>query len=803
MDSKEAVKKMTVDQKARLLSGVDSWYTAEIKEFDIPAVRMSDGPYGLRKADATVELNNAVPATCFPPLCTLANTFDTSLALEMGKAIGEECQENNVNIILGPGVNIKRNPLCGRNFEYLSEDPYLAGKMGTSYVNGVQSSGTGVSLKHYCCNNEEDYRFFSDSNVDERALREIYLKPFEMVIKAANPTTVMVSYNKVNGTTATANKRLLIDIARNEWSYNGVFVSDWGAVSSRRDALLNGLDLEMPGQIKHHQEDLLKSYENGTLDLGAMDRSCSKIIDMARKLRDAHKKDFKADKEAHHSLSVRIAESGAVLLKNQDNALPLNKNEQICIIGRLADKMRFEGGGSSHVNAIHVVTPLEALKGYGIFPYAEGYRTVDDEPDEEKENKALELAKGSSKIIFFAGLTDLCESEGMDRTDLNLPKNQLTLLNKLTELEKPIVVVLFNGSPVELPFESKVKAILDMYLPGQGGGTAVADLLFGAVSPSGKLAETWPKHLEDSPSYPYFNKRQDVIEYRESIYVGYRYYDKARVEPMYPFGYGLSYSAFEYSDLEIAENASSTVISFKVKNIGDIDASETAQLYVGHDDTEIFKAPKELKRFFKVHLQPGEEKDIMFELTNEDFAYYNVKARKMAAETGIYSILIGASSADIRLSKKIKVNAHSDLPGAYDPVLIPSYFSPTSNKFPPEQFEALLGHKVNQPRDRLPITMESPINDFQLTRGGRFIYKIIKKNLKKAKKKAIGSAKTENAKEAAIVNSDLMTRMIKNETMYNAVGVVGDRLTYEMGEGIIEIANNHFFRGLFKLIFKK
>ena len=797
---KNLLKGLTVEEKAQLLTGHDVWYTGENQKFKIPKIRMSDGPYGLRKVEKGEEAKPSVPATCFPPLCTVGNTFDERIVYDMGVALGEECLENGVNIILGPGVNIKRNPLCGRNFEYISEDPYLAGKLGINYVQGVQSKGVGTSLKHYCCNNEEDYRFISDSEVDERALREIYLKPFEMVIKEARPTTVMASYNKIRGVKAVANHNLLIDIARLEWNFNGTFISDWGAVIDGRDSLINGLDLEMPGEVKYHTDSIVNSQKSGNLDMGAVNRSCQHVIELAQKLKATEQIGFKYNRDEHHKIATRIAEEGAVLLKNEDKTLPLILTENFCVIGTLAEKMRFEGLGSSHVNPTRVSSPLEALRLYRKIDYAPGYRIDSDEPDPEMENAAINLANDFDKIVIFAGLTDLVESEGYDRKNLNLPANQLHLISGLLGLGKRVVIVLFNGSPVALPFIDNVDSILDMYLPGQGGGTACARLLFGDVNPSGHLMETWPMNLQDVPSYPYFNKRKDVQEYRESIFVGYRYYDKTGIVPLFPFGHGLTYTKFEYSDLNVKDNEIDFAVSFKIKNVGTKSGTEVTQLYISQRDTGVFKAPKSLKKFERITLEPSEEKEILFNVGKEEFAYYNIKLKEFVVESSVASILIGSSSADIRLRKDVKISGRNDIPAPFAPSDFPSYFSPINNIFPQQQFEILLGHKIPPEAPRLPLNMESTLEDFNQTRRGRKVYKLVNKFALKNLKKAEALDKNDPKRYEAIVSAKNLIVSLPNVSVSMIVGFLGSHFSYQRVQGLLMYVNKRPLSGIFKML---
>lgn len=803
MDIKTTLRKLTTEDKAKLINGFSSWYTYPFPKYEIPSIRVSDGPYGLRVVSSTeTNINDSIKATCFPPLCTLASTWDDSLAYEMGLALGEECQENKVNVILGPAINIKRHPLCGRNFEYLSEDPDLVGHIGTAYVNGVQSQGVGVSLKHFACNNEENGRFYTDSLVDERALREIYLKGFETVVRNAQPDTVMCSYNRYEGRPVSESKKLLTTILRDEWGFQGVVMSDWGAVANRVKSLDAGLDLEMPGDNKHSEIIIKKSIESNFIGANTIDVSCERILRIIDKLKSKEIPNFKYDREAHHTLATRIAASGAVLMKNEDNALPLKRGENVSLIGAFASEMRYEGGGSSHVNANRVIEPLEALKVYGIFPYESGYSLTNDVIDEKEETKALAVAKRTDKIIYFMGLSNTAESEGLDRKNMDLPANQLHLLDRLLELNIPVVVVLMVGSPVELPFNDKVKAILNMYLPGEGGGTALAQLLFGDVNPSGKLAETWPVKLTDVPSDNYFNKRDDVVEYRESIYVGYRYYQKVGIKPLYAFGHGLSYTDFVYSDLSVDVKDTIVSVNFKVKNAGTRAGAEVVQLYVGHEDTAVFKAPNELKRFSKIYLEPGEEKIVAFNMTNIDFSYYNASEHAWVAESGYYKINVGSASDDIRASQEFLLKTGNSINSPYDPTLLPNYFSPICNVFPDREFEAIIGKEIPKPKNKLPLTLDSPLRDFSLTHKGRFILKTANKVLRLRYRKA-QKIKNSEERQKALESLKFTADSLPNMTLNVLASIAASQLPRNVVLGLLKYANHHVFAGLFMMIFKR
>ncbi|PUU90216.1 glycoside hydrolase family 3 protein [Halanaerobium sp.] len=668
------LKEMTVEEKAEICSGASWWKTAAIERLDIPAIMMADGPHGLRKQDKDADhvgINESVEAICFPTASALACSWDRDLMTKMGEALGEECQSEDVNILLGPGVNIKRSPLCGRNFEYFSEDPLLASELAANYVKGVQSLGVGTSLKHFAANNQEHRRLTVNAEIDERTLREIYLSAFERVVKEAQPWTIMCAYNRVNGTHASEHKRLLTDILKEEWGHEGFVVSDWGAVNYRDQGVEAGLELEMPSSHGDGKKAIVDAVEAGTLSKESLNRAAERILKIVFKAVEESRDDLDYDKKKHHKLAREIAADSMVLLKNEDNILPLSEKQSLGIVGAFARKPRFQGGGSSHINPYQVDTAYSELKKYsqGELPYAEGYLIDDDHNDSELIAKAKELAEKVDKVVVFAGLPDRYESEGYDRDTLEMPPNQNHLINELSDINENIIVVLSNGSPVTMPWLNRVKAVLEGYLTGQAGGGATADILFGRVNPSGKLAETFPQKLSDNPSYLFFPGEKDKVEYREGIFVGYRYYDSKEVKPLFPFGFGLSYTDFEYSDLKIDKekitDQETLKLRLKVKNTGKLYGKEIVQLYVADPESTVIKPTKELKEFIKVELEPGQEKIVEFELGKRAFAYYNTEIDDWYVESGDYEILIGSSSRDIRLKEKIKVESTVELYDEY------------------------------------------------------------------------------------------------------------------------------------------
>lgn len=674
---KEIVSKMTLEEKAGLCSGLDFWHTKGVGRLGIPSVMMADGPHGLRKlAQNDLDLNTSIPATCFPTGAALASSWDRNLLTEVGAAIGRECLKEQVSILLGPAANIKRSPLCGRNFEYFSEDPYLSSEIAAAHIEGVQSQGVGTSLKHYAANNQETRRLLTDAVVDERTLREIYLASFEGAVKKSQPWTVMCSYNKINGTYGSENKYTLTDILKEEWGHEGFVVSDWGAVNERADGLAAGLELEMPGSSGEGDKKIIKAVKSGKLDESILDKAVERLLRVIFKAADNLKADYQCDMDEHHRLARRAAGECAVLLKNEGNILPLAKSGRIAVIGAFAKSPRYQGGGSSHVNPVMLENAYdEMIKSAGPdaeIIYAAGYRldedkkifeskpfrSVCDEPDHTLIQEAAETAAKADVAVIFAGLPDTYESEFFDRRHMRMPEGHNKLIEAVAKAQKNTVVVLSNGSPVEMPWIGEVRAVLEMYLGGQASGGAAADILFGDVNPSGRLAETFPKKLSDNPSYLNFPGDKTKVEYREGIFVGYRYYDAADVEPLFPFGHGLSYTSFEYTDIkadkEVVSEDDELQVSVTVKNTGSVAGREVVQLYVSDTECDVLRPKKELKGFEKIELMPGEEKTVIFRLGKRAFAYYSAEKRDWAAEDGEFRILAGSSSRDIRLETAVR-----------------------------------------------------------------------------------------------------------------------------------------------------
>ncbi len=670
---------MTLEEKAGLCSGLDFWHTKAVERLGVPNIMVSDGPTGLRKQDQNGDhlgVNDSIKAVSFPSGCLTACSFDRDLLRMEGEVLGDECQAEDIAVLLGPALNIKRSPLCGRNFEYLSEDPYLAGELGAAYTQGVQSKNIGTSVKHFAANSMEYRRMSSTSNMDERTLREIYLPAFETTVKKAKPDTIMCSYNRVNGTFASENKFLLTDILRKEWGFDGFVVSDWGAVNDRVAGLLAGLDLEMPASGGDTDKQIAQAVRDGKLDEKVLDTAVERILKIVYKFLEGRQKG-NFDKNAHHLVTAQIAAESMVLLKNEKNMLPLKEKDasQILFVGAFAQKPRYEGGGSSHINAFKVTGALQAAKDAGLaVKYEQGFDIKESKAKDAKLLKAaVAAAKKAKTVVIFAGLPDSYESEGYDRSHMKLPANQNILIEEIAKVNKNVVVVLHNGSPVEMPWVGNVKAILESYLAGQAVGIAQIELLFGRANPSGKLAESFPIKLQDNPSYLFYPGNGKVADYAEGIFVGYRYYDKKEMDVLFPFGHGLSYTTFEYSALKVdakkIKGGQSVVASVKVKNTGKKTGKEIVQFYISAPTGNDCKPPyrearpqKELKGFEKVELKPGETKTVTVTLDARAFSVWDVDLHDWYIPGGTYQVMAAASSRDVRLCAKVEVEATQELP---------------------------------------------------------------------------------------------------------------------------------------------
>jgi beta-glucosidase len=667
----DIVASLTLEEKASLCSGESFWTTKAVERLGIPSIMLTDGPHGLRKQAGESDhlgLNASVPATCFPSAVGMASSWSRDLVRRIGTALGEECQAEGVSVLLGPGANIKRSPLCGRNFEYFSEDPYLTGEMAASHIEGVQSQGVGTSLKHFAVNNQEHRRMTTDAVVDERTLREIYLTGFETAVKKSQPWTVMSAYNKLNGTYCSENETLLTRILKEEWGHEGIVVSDWGAVNEAVASVSAGMELEMPSSHGEGQRKIVTAVKSGQLSEESLDRSVDRLLSVIFKAVDNRRDNASYDADAHHRLAREAARETMVLLKNEDGLLPLPKSGNLAIVGAMAEKVRYQGGGSSHINPTKLDDIREEIgksAGGAEIGYAQGYLLDSDDSDEALLEEAKKLAATSDSAVLFVGLTDRYESEGYDRTHLNLPANQIRLIEEIASVQPNVVVVLSNGAPVVMPWVGRAKTILEAYLGGQAAGGAIADLLFGDANPSGKLAETFPINLKHNPSHPYFPGEGDRVEYREGIFVGYRYYDAKEIEPLFPFGYGLSYTTFAYSDLELERSditdRDTLQVRVTITNKGDRFGQEIVQLYVRDVESAAIRPEKELKGFVKVALDPGEAQTVSFTLDKRSFAYYDAEQKDWHVETGEYEVLIGGSSRDIHLKASLNVRSTTEI----------------------------------------------------------------------------------------------------------------------------------------------
>ena len=669
---RELISKMTLEEKASLCSGADFWHTKTVDRLGIPAVMVSDGPHGLRKQDDKGDhlgVNDSIKAVCFPAGCATAASFNKELIYKMGQALGNECQAEGVSVILGPAMNIKRSPICGRNFEYYSEDPLVTSEMAGALIEGVQSQNIGTSAKHFFANNQETRRMTASSNLDERTQREIYLAAFEGAVKKAKPWTVMSSYNRINGIHATESKEHLTDILRDEWGFDGFVVSDWGAVFNRVEELKAGLELEMPSSNGENDKKIVAAVQSGALDEKVLDRAVERILTIVYKFEDNKNPDAVWDLDADHELSREIAHETIVLLKNEDNILPLSSDKKVAFIGKYAKHPRYQGGGSSHINSKKITSAVDAVAEYAQISYAQGFNDDVDVIDEKLISEAVDVAKACDIAVVFAGLPDSFESEGFDREHMCIPNCQNELIDKICEVQENVIVVLHNGSPVQMPWIGKVKGVLEAYLSGEACGGAVADILYGKVNPSAKLPESFPYKLEDNSSYLSYLGEGNEVYYTEGVFVGYRYYDKKKMDVLFPFGFGLSYTEFEYSNLVLdktsMKDTDTLKVSVDIKNTGNMAGKEIVQLYVSDVVSKVIRPINELRAFDKVYLEPGQTKTVSFELSKRAFAYYNTQIKDWHVESGEFLIRIGKSSRDIVCEASVNVESTVRIPVTY------------------------------------------------------------------------------------------------------------------------------------------
>ena len=688
------LKELTLEEKCALLSGAETFKTRGMPEHGIPQIWLSDGPHGLRKQAGESDhlgLNPSVPATCFPTASAVANSWDAALGEEIGAALGEEAAAQEVSVVLGPGLNMKRNPLCGRSFEYFSEDPYLAGKLAAGYIRGIQSKGVAACPKHFAVNSQETRRMASDSIVDERTLREIYLTGFEIAVKEGRPRSIMSSYNLVNGTYANENKHLLMEILRGEWGFDGAVITDWGGSNDHALGVKNGSTLEMPAPGGDSVRELLAAVESGKISESDIDARLSELLPLVfdtKAALDAAPREF--DAAAHHALARRAAEESLVLLKNEGSLLPLAAGSKVAVIGDFAKNPRYQGAGSSMVNSTQVDVLLDKLldSELNVIGYQQGFDRH-GKPDAALQKSACELATQADTVVLCMGLDEIAESEGLDRSNLRLAQNQLDLLQAVAAVNPKIVVVLYSGSVVETPWLDNCQALLYAALGGQAGAGAVADALTGKVNPCGKLAETWPLTYADVPSAADFATRRKTVEYREGLYIGYRYFTTAEKAVRFPFGYGMSYTTFAYSDMAADEQG----VSLTVTNTGSVAGTEIVQLYVAKKNSELFRPVKELKGFARVTLAPGEKQRITITLDDKAFRFWNVKANHWEIEGGEYELLVGASVEDIRLCEKISVHGTATV-HPYEDRDLDCYYKGDVLHVSDADFEKLLGHPI-------------------------------------------------------------------------------------------------------------
>jgi len=784
------IKKMTLEEKASLLSGLDFWQTVNIDHLGIPSMFMADGPHGIRKQAGESDhlgLNASVPATCFPTAAAMSNSWNPKLGEQVGQHLGEEAAVQGVNVLLGPGLNIKRSPLCGRNFEYFSEDPYLSGKMAAGYVRGIQSKGVAACPKHFAVNSQELRRMSNDSVLDERTFREIYTTGFEIAVKEGKAKSIMSSYNKINGVYANENENLLREILVDEWGFDGFVVSDWGASNSHTDGVKAGSHLEMPTTGADGRRELVEAVKSGSLSEAVLNRRVDELLCVIFETQEAAKsgKGQKFDVETHHKMAEKAAEECIVLLKNEDNLLPLSAGTKVAVLGDFADKPRYQGAGSSMVNPTKLDSMLESLKKseLEINGYEQGFLR-NGKADEELNNKAVNLVKAANVVLLYLGLDELSESEGMDRTHMQLAQNQINLLTAVAKVNPNIVVVMSAGSAVEMPWLPHCKAMVHGYLAGQAGAEAIVNVISGKVCPSGRLSETYPIRYEDTPCYHYYPGEEKTSEYREGLFVGYRYYESANVPVLFPFGFGLSYTTFAYSDLMADEKE----VCVTVKNTGAADGAEVVQIYVSADNSKIYRPVKELKAFQKVFLKAGESKTVTLPLDDKAFRYYNIKTNNWEVEGGTYTIMAGSNVADIHLKANITVEG-TNAPVPYVKETMPSYYTANISDVKKEEFAVLLGRKV--PESKWDKNADLELNDavcqMYYAKSGlaRFILKVLTRMKDKSMEKG---------------EPNLNVLFIYNIPFRGIAKMTGGAVSMDMARSMLEVVNGHFFKGMGHLI---
>ncbi len=787
MKHTDIIEKMTIEEKAAILSGKNVWQSRNIDRLGIPSIFCADGPHGIRKQAREGDhlgLNASLPATCFPTAASISNSWDMDLCREIGEALGEEASALDVNVLLGPGLNIKRSPLCGRNFEYFSEDPYLSGKLAAAYIKGIQSQGVYACPKHFAVNSQELRRMAMNSVVDERTLREIYLEGFEIAVKEGGARSIMTSYNEVNGVYANENEHLLKDILRGEWGFDGIVITDWGGSNDHVKGVAAGSNLEMPSPGLHSARELIAAVENGSLSMEALEANVDDLLEAVLDLtgnRENKGKSF--DKVGHHKLAEKAEEESIVLLKNEEELLPLKPGCKVALIGDFAFTPRYQGAGSSLVNPIRVENMEEMIKAYplNVAGCARGY-SRGGKTDVTLRDEALKLAAQADVVLYCFGLDEISESEGMDRSHMRIPQNQISLLATLSEANPNVVGILSAGSAIEMPWHECCKSLLHGYLGGEAGPSAMLRVITGEVNPSGRLSETYPLRYEDTPAYRYFPGAERCSQYREGIYVGYRYYDTGKVKVQYPFGYGLSYTTFSYKNLEVLENE----VRFTLTNTGRVDGKEVVQLYVGGPKGRIFRPEKELKGFKKVFLKAGESKVITIPFDDKTFRYWNRLTNRFEVEGGVYSIFIGANAADIRLLQTVtREGTTEDWP--YKAETLNSYYTGRISQVPEKEFETLLGHPVPEGKWSGDLSINDALCQMYYAKSplARLVWRILTGLKNKSEEKG---------------KPDLNLLFIYNMPFRGIAKMTGGAVSMDMAEGMVLAVNGHFFRGMRRII---
>lgn len=787
---KEIIDKMTIEEKALMMSGKNTWETQDFEKYGIQSMTMSDGPHGLRRqagAGDHLGLNASLPATCFPTAAAVANSWDEALAELIGMALAEEAVTMDVNVILGPGLNIKRSPLCGRNFEYFSEDPYLAGKMAAGYIRGIQSKGIAACPKHFAANSQELRRMANNSVVDERTFREIYTTGFEIAVKEGHARAIMSAYNEINGVYANENSHLLQEILVDEWGFDGIVISDWGGSNDHALGVKNGSHLEMPGTGKSGMNDILKAIYEGELEEEVLDQRLDELLgvifDTHKSTEEAVHQDF--DVEAHNELARRAAQESIVLLKNDDNILPLSSTKaKIAIIGDFARNPRYQGAGSSLVNpAKNPESFLDVIANsdFDIIGYEQGY-VRNKKPNMQKQKAAVELAKKADIVLLFAGLDEASESEGLDREHMRMPDAQNNLINEITTVNQNVIVVLSAGSPIEMPWYSYVKAIVHGYLGGQAGASAMLSVLNGGYCPSGRLNETYPQYYKDTPAYNYYPGAERNSEFREGPYVGYRYYTTVGKKTRFPFGFGLSYTSFEYSCFSVNEDG----VLFAITNTGNVKGTEVAQLYIGRKSDTVYRPVRELKGFKRVTLEPGEKQFVTIPFDDKSFRFFDTRTNTWEIETGTYDIMIGKDAEHIIFEEQLMVDG--TVPdGRYSSQSTPDYFSGSIRKVPDDEFEKIYGRSLPQNSWNGDIHMNDAVCQLYYGKGvlGRLICFGLKNAISISKKRGVPSLNL-------LFNYNMPIRGYAKMT--------GGAVTMEMARALTEMANGHRIKGTRHLI---